>query len=262
MTAKVFRSFRELKFTLGRLDAAHELTELALRHLDDSAPSPAKYEDYVFQLAVRFGLHVRPHSSREAHRVVVLSGIATVHACYEEFLISLASELLQFDGVDLQLALKGEGVSKHEHVVATLKKARLLLAGDKFGVLDQVMHLLRLIRNSQAHRGREAPKRIEDLRAHLHASPHWQQVFPHRAPPCDYDSLGFSDFLLFTQGARDTAEFLARLLLPSPQAIANHKDFKGYIGSGGIVTDGERLRYLADRFALDETAARAVLCFA
>jgi hypothetical protein len=261
MTAKVFRSFRDLKLTLGRLDAAHELAELALLRLDDEVPSPVDYEQYVFQLSQRFGLHVRPQSSTEAHRVVALSGIATAHSCYEEFLTSLAADLIEFGGPDLQLGLRDADTSKHDHVVKQLKRGHLLNSTDAFIVLDRTMVLHRLIRNSQAHRGREIPRRIAELTNQLRSLNTWPQAFPRRQPPNDFFELCFDDFLLFTQASRDMAEHLAFGLRPTHQALSAHPDFVRFSHSGDGVTDGKRILFLADRFSLDESDARDVLNF-
>lgn len=247
MTGKIYQSFRRLLVTLGRLDAAHELAELAMRHLSEGLCSGVDFEVAIGELALKHELHVRVKSSEAAHRIIAMSGIASAHACYEAFLSDLVEELRCLSSLEIDFSSLEDGITKHDHFVTCLRRARVLPKSSRLDLLELVIKLGRLIRNEQAHTGQSLPKRIQELRTQIHAASYWDEVFSHRDRPSSFDALGFEDFLLHTQAVRLTAEHFCLCLLPSYEAIAAHPEVAGFIERKGSEKLGNFLR---DRFAL------------
>jgi hypothetical protein len=258
MTAKVFKAYREFKVTLGRLDAAHELSELALRHLAETI-NGSNFEETVALLAARHGLHVRLDSPQGAYRAIAMAAISAAHACYESFLLDFCSELRELTDIEVDLGKRKKGVAKHDHFVTCLRAAGRLPKSVEFKVLDTMMELIRLTRNEQAHKGRESPKRIDELRRQLVASQHWSVAFGNRLRPSDFSAIGYRDFLLFTYAVRRMAELLSLQLLPSEHRIAHHPEVVAF-RSRSEAPSAPRLKlFLQDRFALDPFTAERVL---
>ena len=255
MTAKVYQSFRRFVITLGRLDAAHELTELALREFSASLKGTSDFSEDVAKMANRHGLHVRVDSPSGSFRTVALSGIASAHACYEAFLLEFCSEVGVLRSLEIDLGKTPKGVSKHDYFITCLKKAELYNTSVESDLLNTVVELTRLIRNEQAHKGRTPPKRIEELRTRLCDHTDWTEIFGDRRRPSEFSNIGFEDFLLFTHSVRRMAEFWCQLLLPTCSSIANHPDVVEFISKEGRT---KLPQFLRGRFALDPSTSKEV----
>lgn len=255
MNAKVYRSFRSLITTLGRLDGAHELAELGLRQLAGSFKNSSDFSSDVSSLAHHHGLHVRVDSPQDAHRVIALSGIASAHACYDVFLLEFCSELRELRSLEIDFGRIPDGVAKHDYFATCLQNARLLNKSSEFVALDMLMELLRLTRNEQAHKGRTLPKRFSEILTRLANCKNWNDVFEDRSRPSSFSDIGYNDFLLFTHAVRRMAEFWCNLLPPASTAIAQHPDVKAFIAEQGP----QKLpQFLRDRFALDPLSSTEV----
>ena len=258
MTAKVYKSYRDFKRTLGRLDAAHELAELALLHLVQTTEEPGAFSSTVSRLSKTHGLHFQMADPSLAFRAITLAGIASSHACYESFLIEFCVEIKELRGVDLDVGKRKKGVARHDHIISGLKTAGILQKSAEFDLLNLLMEMFRLVRNEQAHTGRETPTRISEIRRKLVSFADWPQVFPDRAHPSEFEHLSHKDFLLFTHAARRMAELIALDARPSIQLLAQHPEVLSFYRQAGCKA---LKQFLRDKFALDPADSADLISF-
>ncbi len=257
MTAKVYSSFRILKISLGRLDGAHELAHLGLLNLKSSKPETCQdFSTYVGEIAKTHNLHVRVKSPEEAFRVVALSGIASAHACYNEFLRGFCQEIRDFKKINIDLDRNPQGESKHKFVVDELSKNKDINKTSKFELLNLLMELLRLVRNAEAHKGSPSTNKFSNLLKRVVDCEDWCSVFNSRNKPSSFKDIEYADFLLYTHAVRCMAEYWCLEVLPSATEIAQHPDLINFIKTSKV----KKLpQFLRGRFALDPDDSNEVI---
>ena len=259
MTAKVYKTYRDLKTTLGQLDATHELAELGLRYIVKAAADAESFESFTATSSESFELNVRLKSPKAASRVLALSGITTVHGCYESFITAFVAELAEFNFKHIDAAKKPKDISKHDYFLTELRRGSDALRGPQFELLGYTVDHFRLVRNAHVHRSCDKISEMERLRKKMANSGEWSSVFNRRPYPSHFDDVCYPDFLLHTHAARLLAKRIAESHLPTPELILKHPDTLVYRQSQPGKSHVKLGFYLRDRFALDPESIATIL---
>lgn len=212
MTTFRFIAFRDFKRTLGKMNAAVECAELAIRRLLRDVEQSNNRVEFVQSVSKEFNVRVDSLDASLLKCLIAQFHIATVHQEFESFLTSLAREL-RGEAIEPD---KGDSLLK-----GTLKQ---MLGGfeegqRKIGRFDvEIAEYYRLVRNGFAHDGADgaAKKNVTRLRNLVKEQ---GVAFSRINAPNTFESVEFDDFILFTRVVKRLAEKLSQAVRPSDAEI-------------------------------------------
>ena len=256
MHPKLFRAYRDLKKSLGRLDASFAYVALCLRHFEKAADASGDRLEFHSKTAAEFKLRVRLPSDEEPRKHVYLSATVGIFAEFDRFLIDLASELPSLTDLNVDMSRRPDGESRLEFLLSELSKSDAGLRSQLPRVHLSVCEYLRLTRNRYAHNAAEVPRKATRLHRELGGSESFKSEFGALAlspAPCEVD---FDDIVIFSIGVKRLAERLCGHLAPGPDRLLEHPDTRNFLARGGVeVSSGSFMCFLFDRFGLNREDA-------
>jgi hypothetical protein len=212
MTTFRFIAFRDFKRTLGKMNAAVECAELAMRRLLRDVEQSNNRAEFVQAVSKEFNVRVDSLDASLLKGLIAQFHIATVHQEFEGFLTSLAREL------------RGKAIKPDEGDSLLKGTLKQLLGGfeegqNKIGRFEvEIAEYYRLVRNGFAHDGADGAvkKNVTRLRSLVKEQ---GVTFSRMNSPNTFESVEFDDFILFTRVVKKLAEKLSQAVRPSDADI-------------------------------------------
>jgi hypothetical protein len=212
MTTFRFMAYRDFKRTLGKVNAAVECAELAVRRFLQDVDRSGNPTAFVQAVSAELNVRVDHLDAPLLRGLIAQLHIASVHQEFECFLTTMAREL------------RGKAIEPDRRdslLKATLKQ---LLGGYEKGLKEvgrfevEVAEYYRLVRNGFAHEGADgAPKtdvaRLRELVKQQGDS------FSRLNAPHSFGAVDFDDFVLFTRVVKRLAEKLCQAVRPTDDEI-------------------------------------------
>jgi len=208
-----FASYRDFKRSLGKINAANECTELAIRSFIDGARKAPSADAYIQQLSEVYKVKVDAVDLDALSAQIGQYHVISVHQQFELFLREFRSE---------HPNSKWEKVEGDDLLKSTLKSigGGFAATAALIGRLEvDVADYYRLIRNRFVHalEERAVPVRAEDLRSRVRESEKYARL----TAPNEYGAVGFDDFVLFARVSKQIALQLCKVARPTDQEITD-----------------------------------------
>jgi hypothetical protein len=210
---KVWRD--EIRAGLGKINAANECTELAIRSFFDGARKAHSADAYIQQLSEAHKVKVDAVDLDALSAQIGQYHVISVHQQFELFLREFRSE---------HPNSKWKKVESDDLLKSTLKSigGGFAATAAEIGRLDlevDVADYYRLVRNRFVHAlGEKAvPVRTEDLRSRVRESEKYARL----TAPNEYGAVGFDDFVLFARVSKQIALQLCKVARPTDQEITD-----------------------------------------
>ncbi len=134
-------NLKEYKRATGRLDAMHALYELSLRHLESAPDFNIDSAAFIKACSTSLGPRVDTVSVKNARIVNAQLCILSLFSLFEEFLLTLNTEVLNTRGIEIF-----KPSSKIQHAIDALP-----FTSDDWIIKKRLLHYYRLVRNLPAH---------------------------------------------------------------------------------------------------------------
>jgi len=212
MTTFRFMAYRDFKRTLGKMNAAVECAELAVRRFLQDARCSDNPTAFVQAVSAELNVRVDHLDASLLRGLISQLHITSVHQEFEYFLTSMARELR---GKSIEPD-KGDSLLK-----GTLKQ---LLGGYEKALKEvgrcevEVAEYYRLVRNSFAHEGSDGARKVDVTRLRELVKQEGDS-FSRLNAPHSFGAVDFDDFVLFTRIVKRLAEKLCQAVRPTNDEI-------------------------------------------
>jgi hypothetical protein len=263
MTAKMFYSFRDLRASLGRIDAAFAYVALCVMHFDRCANSSGSRSKYITEQAEEYSIKVFLANDTLPREHVFFSCCVGVHSEWDRFLYKLMDELPSFHYPEVN---QGERLSGEPRLAFFLRKMEY---SEKLSNLSQLLmnmcEYLRLVRNYYVHRLGAPRKECIRLFDRIQRNREdWPSHFGNLSLSANCCEVAFDDVIVFTIAVKRLAEEICNSLAPDVSDLLAHPDTKSFLKRKDKAVSKKNLQqFLLDRFGLDrDTAEKLANVFA
>lgn len=258
MTPKIYRTFRELRDDLGKIDASFAYIAMSLKHLDESASISGNRLNFMKEVAVRHSFRVILQNDVDPQRNVFFSAAVAVHSEWDRFLTSLMVELGEFGYEGINKGCRRKDESRLSFFLRLMKD----IAPGKLNGLPQYLidlcEYLRLLRNYYAHGLTSPQKDCVELYNKIKRSVNtWHKKFGTLRISSKSCDLTFDDILILTIAVKLLAEEICSRLAPDPEMLIEHPATKEFIlRERNLISESSVQLFLYDRFGLDRDTAK------
>jgi hypothetical protein len=230
----IYGSYRTLKRSVGVFDGLVEMTEIALREIEQQSSASGDASAFIRMLSGKHGIAVNYKQFPGVRWFHAANAIAVTHNTFDIFLDDFRLESISL----LKLPAWDFGSRKDSRLEVLLRnmpcdyQAAVKAVGQKG---QELAEYYRLVRNHFVHAHGDDDSKVR--RQHLKLADYvdaLRQQYSVKAAPSLYDDLQFEDVILFTRLVKDIASSLCQAAIPTDEQIAERveiKSMRGMIGS-------------------------------
>jgi hypothetical protein len=230
----IYTCYRTLKRTVGAFDGLVEMTELALREIEQQSAASGDASAFIKTLSGRHGIAVNHKQFPGVRWFHAANAIAITHNSFEIFLDEFCLESISL----LKLSAWNFGDRKESRLEKLLRQmpcgyqtaVKAVSAKNK-----ELAEYYRLVRNHFVHaHGDDDSKVKRQYRSLTEYIGELRERYNVKTAPSLYDHLHFEDVIMFTRLVKDIASALCVTAAPTDEQVAdsiNVKKMKKMIGS-------------------------------
>jgi hypothetical protein len=255
----MFKSFSELKKTLGQYDAAVELKELSLRFLNSQFNQNNKIE-FISSISKKVNIAYNPASYDESKRLICLSYISMAYSGFDNFVYSLNSEIETIFG---KKNINTDGLCELDILIEKMKQITNKTINPIKNIVEyDIVQYYRLIRNEFVHPFINKHENIDYFYKRIDKNK-LNKAYPKYSSCLNTkNNISFDDFIFLSLIIKEYAKILCDFIEPSDDIMAKSVDYKKFVRYG---LNSERFinsitQHLVSNFSIRLDKAKKIAC--